>query len=140
MKTKEQVQQNCEVRRQRWVTRDQIQSCRLCNKPALIPTRKCARHQLLARLTQVKLKYGLEPDEYQELVERFVGKCYICKQVPLVYGLSTDRTKASRTLAVDHCHETGKIRGLLCSHCNQGIGHFRHNPELLQQAVGYLKG
>lgn len=140
MKTPDQISQNSMVRTARWALRDQSQRCRHCDKPALAPTRKCARHQLLARLTQIKVKYGLDSSSYQELVERFGGKCYICKQTPLVYGLSHDRTKASRTLSVDHCHETGKIRGLLCSHCNQGLGHFKHNHELLMQAIQYLKG
>jgi hypothetical protein len=42
-------------------------------------------------------------------------------------------------LVVDHDHETGKIRGMLCNHCNRGLGHFRDNPELLEKAKDYLK-
>lgn len=42
-------------------------------------------------------------------------------------------------LVVDHCHTTGKIRGLLCDDCNQGIGHFRDSPDLLRRAADYLE-
>jgi len=41
-------------------------------------------------------------------------------------------------LVVDHCHTTNKIRGMLCNHCNKGLGHFRDNPELLEFARIYL--
>jgi hypothetical protein len=41
-------------------------------------------------------------------------------------------------LCVDHDHVTHQIRGLLCSHCNRGLGHFRDNPILLRRAIGYL--
>ncbi len=54
------------------------------------------------------------------------GKCAICRIVP------------SRTMAVDHCHDTGAIRGLLCSNCNTGIGLLRDNPEILARAIIYL--
>ena len=43
-------------------------------------------------------------------------------------------------LAVDHCHKTGKIRGLLCAHCNHGLGNFKDNIEIIKNAIKYLKG
>lgn len=57
--------------------------------------------------------------------------------------------KASRTrcdicsepapLVVDHCHSTGKVRGMLCQHCNRGLGHFRDKPAVMAKAIEYLK-
>ena len=44
------------------------------------------------------------------------------------------------TLNVDHCHETGKIRGLLCHNCNRALGLFKDNVEFLERAILYLKG
>jgi hypothetical protein len=43
-----------------------------------------------------------------------------------------------RLLAVDHCHEGGEVRGLLCGRCNMAIGRFEHDPHLLQAAIDYL--
>lgn len=42
-------------------------------------------------------------------------------------------------LTVDHCHNTGKVRGLICSECNQALGHFNDNPEFIRAAIRYLK-
>jgi hypothetical protein len=46
---------------------------------------------------------------------------------------------SGKRLAADHCHVTGKTRGLLCQHCNMGLGHFKDNLDLLQSAIGYLR-
>lgn len=45
-----------------------------------------------------------------------------------------------RTAHIDHCHETGAVRGLLCRSCNLGLGHFKDRVELLEKAMTYLKG
>lgn len=53
--------------------------------------------------------------------------CKICNRIP------------ENKLHVDHCHETGKIRGLLCGGCNVGLGHFGDDPERLKYAAAYLE-
>jgi hypothetical protein len=58
-------------------------------------------------------------------------KCAICGVLDVV-------APGNGALAVDHCHETGRVRGLLCSICNTSLGGFRDDPELLQRAVNYL--
>ena len=64
------------------------------------------------------------------------GKCAICKRKELARAYVTKKVRA---LAVDHCHITGNVRGLLCRACNLGIGHFEDNLEFLKEAVKYLE-
>lgn len=73
--------------------------------------------------------YGLTTEQYDQMLAAQQGKCAICG--------GTGRGK-KRDLAVDHCHQTHMIRGLLCHHCNVGIGHFLDSPELLVAAARYL--
>jgi hypothetical protein len=77
-------------------------------------------------------KYGLTEEEYNNLLSKQDNKCAICSSV------QSHRTNTSYNLFVDHCHKTNRVRGLLCHHCNVGIGHFKDNKELLQKAIDYL--
>ena len=77
--------------------------------------------------------YKMTLEEYQKMHDEQGGKCLICNQE------TKGRGKKKNQLAVDHCHETGKIRGLLCNYCNTGLGLFRDNISLLEKASNYLK-
>lgn len=78
-----------------------------------------------------KLKiYGITPQIYNDIFEKQNGVCAIC-------GNIQDR-KNRKMLAVDHCHNTGKVRGLLCDKCNIGLGHF-DNVKDLELAINYLQ-
>jgi hypothetical protein len=77
--------------------------------------------------------YKITPDEYMEMHRKQNGVCLICK------GTAVGRGKAKNRLAVDHNHETGKIRGLLCAKCNTGLGLFNDSKQLLVKAIEYLK-
>ena len=77
--------------------------------------------------------FGLSLEQYQEMHDRQDGKCAICGQPET--QLRDGKVKA---LAVDHCHSTGRIRGLLCSDCNTGIGKLKEDVEILQSAIRYL--
>ena len=76
-----------------------------------------------------KSKYGLTPAEYVAMLHEQGGTCAICDQV----------NPDGRELCVDHCHETGDVRGLLCHKCNTGIGLFGDNAALLNSAISYLR-
>ncbi len=78
---------------------------------------------------------NLTRDQYQEMFERQKNLCAICEQPET----RINRSGGTSRLAVDHCHRTLKIRGLLCHDCNTGIGKFSDNIELLQKAIEYLK-
>ena len=75
-------------------------------------------------------KYKMTLEEFYAMVEKQDNKCAIC--------LQPETHQKNGTLSVDHDHDTGKIRDLLCDRCNNGIGCFRENPEFLARAVAYL--
>jgi hypothetical protein len=72
-------------------------------------------------------RYGLTKDELKFLLERSGGKCEIC------------RRDISSKPNIDHDHDTGAVRGLLCSSCNTGLGLFRDSPTLMLAAITYLQ-
>lgn len=78
------------------------------------------------RRSNLKQKYNLTEEEYNDLLEEQNGQCLICGETP------------EEPLAVDHDHATGVVRGLLCPQCNRGLGHFRDNIDYLQAAITYL--
>lgn len=76
-------------------------------------------------------RYGITIKQYEEMLGRQNGVCAICLNGPV--GKKT-------RLCVDHCHQTGNVRGLLCNSCNVGLGKFKDNPEMLVSAIIYLDG
>lgn len=78
----------------------------------------------------LKRHFGMTLEQYNEQIAKQGGKCALCLRVP------TEQPK--RKLAVDHCHKTNTIRGLLCGECNRGLGLFRDNVYLLKRAIKYL--
>lgn len=72
--------------------------------------------------------YSLSLEEYNDMLVKQQGVCQICLRPPI-----------NRALAVDHCHKTGKIRGLLCGSCNTALGSMQDNPDRLRQAALYLE-
>ena len=90
------------------------------------------------RKNEVWAKYKLSWKEYLALFEAQKAKCAICKQE--IFLVSQGSNFISKRMAcVDHCHTTGKVRGLLCSHCNKGLGLFRDDLVALRNAVEYLE-
>lgn len=77
------------------------------------------------RAADLKRVYGLTPERHDALLESQGGVCAIC-------------SKPGLKLVVDHDHATGKVRGLLCHHCNVGIGYLRDDIEILASAQTYL--
>jgi Autographiviridae endonuclease VII len=86
------------------------------------------------RRHHLKKKFKITLEEYDAMSEKQQGLCAICGQPE-----TTPWRDTTRRLAVDHCHETGTIRGLLCMNHNQGLGKFQHDPDLLEKAAKYLR-
>lgn len=78
----------------------------------------------------LKRTFGITLSDYYKMVSHRGNTCDICHNPPSGRG----------GLHVDHCHKTGRIRGLLCSKCNQGLGLFSDNLSLLNKAIWYLQG
>jgi hypothetical protein len=79
--------------------------------------------------------YGLTEVDYTDMLTKQNGVCAICGNP------ETAKSNAGyvKNLAVDHCHKTGKVRGLLCQDCNIGIGKLKDDINLVQSALDYLK-
>ncbi len=90
----------------------------------LAPEAKKKRHAYLLRT-----RYGLSSEEYEALLRAQEGLCALCKQCE----------SRDRRLSVDHDHENGKVRGLLCDDCNKGLGLLGDSTERLSIALAYLK-
>lgn len=75
-------------------------------------------------------KYGLTLAQYEELIRKQNGRCVICKSL---------LENEIRTPAIDHCHKTGMVRGILCQSCNSGLA-FLKTVANLERAIKYLKG
>lgn len=86
------------------------------------------------KASQMRSLYGIDIEVYEEMFERQGGKCAICLQPETIV-----RDGEPMKLSVDHCHDTNEIRGLLCSNCNNGLGRFKDNPDLLRAAIVYLE-
>ncbi len=82
----------------------------------------------------LKRRYGITLETYEQMLEDQDHLCKVCgsEGFPLA-----EHHKAK--LVVDHCHETGKIRGLLCHNCNRALGLFRDSTLTLTRAIEYLK-
>lgn len=86
--------------------------------------------KLSAKKRMLKHRYSLEYNEYLRMYTNQNGKCFIC-------GIKKE-LGSSKGLLVDHCHKTNKVRGLLCSNCNSGLGKFMDNTDILLNAINYL--
>lgn len=113
--------------------------CRTCESARV----KRHRHKLMgqdlvgfrAKRTAItrKNRYGITQEQYDEMLEAQGGGCAIC-------GSPLPRNSGKSHLAVDHDHKTGRVRGLLCDPCNNGLARFDDDPEKLMKAAKYLSG
>lgn len=83
--------------------------------------------RLARRERTLRKLYGLSMLDYEKMVDSQAGTCAICHE-----------ENKGKNLRVDHDHETGVVRGLLCDRCNKAIGQFEDNPVLLRSAIDYI--
>lgn len=99
----------------------QKSTCKVCNR-------------IKARRSRVKHRYGISYEEYLKYVEADNTSCSICDKQLVLHSSDTQET-----VCLDHCHATGKIRGVLCNRCNIAIGILGDNPEKFKRALTYLE-
>lgn len=118
-----------EERRARWRRKHKPMTAEQhAAKLAYMRQRRTRPGQIEREKRQKLAQYGLTADAFDAMLAAQGGLCAICG----------DRM-AGKFLHVDHCHSSGRVRGLLCTRCNPGIGYFRESIVLLRKAIGYLE-
>lgn len=106
------------------------QQCISCGKDFL-PWRRdqlhCSNRRCHSWTVQLRLKFGITPDQYRALLQNQQGVCAICGAVP-----------NGKRLAVDHDHATGAVRALLCQRCNLCLGQVEDDPALMRRMIRYI--
>lgn len=85
-----------------------------------------------------KFLYGITLDELHTMFENQEGLCAVCSKM-MCLCVGRDRKKCRTRACVDHDHDTGEVRGLLCHGCNVAIGYANNSPTVLRNAAGYLE-
>jgi len=81
----------------------------------------------MSRASYLRRTYGITEADYDRMVEEQGGKCFLCNKV-----------QRRKRLSIDHDHVTGRVRALLCSRCNEGLGRFEWSDAVLATLVGYV--
>ncbi len=81
-----------------------------------------------ARADRLRRLYGLDPEDFQRILRSQAGRCAVCGTT----------TPAGKGWHVDHDHETGTVRGVLCTRCNCLLGHAKDSVTTLRSAIAYL--
>jgi len=103
--------------------------CKSCRKGEEVLPRQIRASRRLPKAQKLweyhlRQHYGITPEDYNNILKSQDGKCKICK--------------SSNKLHLDHCHSTGKVRGILCQSCNHGLGNFKDNLDLMKKGIEYL--
>lgn len=83
----------------------------------------------------LRYRYNISLTQFMEMRKSQSDKCKICS---IDLEIEKDSSLRSKRVAIDHCHESGKVRGILCSNCNLGLGYFKDNISSLNNAIEYL--
>jgi len=91
----------------------------------------CCKKKKANRAKKLKHRYGISIEQYEQMLIDQNYRCKICG--------STDPGHKKKHFSVDHCHETGRVRGLLCANCNLTLGYVKDDVALLKSCIGYLQ-
>ncbi len=108
--------------------------CKDCHKTAVKNHRDKPDSKKRLAAYKRKKHYGITLEQYEQMLELQTGVCAICHRPEVAKN-----KWGYKRLAVDHNHQTGKVRGLLCNNCNNGLGRMKDSKEILLQAALYLE-
>ena len=112
----------------RWVGKHYMSArCRPCHQEHKKTNPNTPRNR---KADKLQLRYGLTYEQWERIREAESFSCMICGITEIEIGKKLD---------VDHCHDSGKVRGVLCNPCNTMLGHARDNVAILYAAVAYLQ-
>ena len=94
------------------------------------------KRRLSNRKNQIKRKYGITWEEYETQYNKQEGRCPICLTF---LHLVPNKAKTDQAASVDHCHQTLKVRGLLCRRCNVALGFLNDKESNLERALQYIR-
>lgn len=127
-------------RNRTWIAKRRAESeeyrerCRVYSRAYAIAHRE--ERRAYRRKRHLREEYNLTIQEFADMLLAQEGKCAMCG---ILMDPPTRTTKDSIMVTVDHCHETGRVRGLLCHQCNFGLGIFKDSLARLRFAVAYLE-
>ena len=121
---------NCRKKKDPTKFRKHRRACRACEAEYNKRWRESDPDSALRNKRSSLRRYGITLEDYQALLAKQEGKCAIC---------GNGQSSKFVSLDVDHCHRTGKVRGLLCSNCNSGLGRFSDKVTLLKSAIKYIR-
>lgn len=112
----------------RWADKHYLSArCKPCHQEH---KRQSPTTQRNRKAEKLQLRYGLTYEQWEEIRQAEDYRCMIC-------GISEE--EIGKKLDVDHCHDSGKVRGVLCNPCNNVLGHAKDKIEILEAAAQYLK-
>lgn len=97
-------------------------------KVAATARKSYARRKVSERNYRIKKTYGITQEDYDRMYAEQNGKCAICGQ------------KSEKNFHIDHDHDTGEVRGLLCNKCNKALGFVNDSPTILERMIRYING
>lgn len=118
------TKQTSEFYKRSGIKRGYMYLCKTCVKPLDSRTKEDNWER------SIKSKFGVDKESYNAILAAQGGRCGLCGDTACQSG---------KRMAVDHCHTTGVVRGLLCYNCNTGLGKFRDNPEVLRKAAEWIE-
>ena len=94
--------------------------------------RACDSYQAKKRIARISSMYNVDRELAKELYQRAQEVCEIC-------GIEYDPTSHKHSFCVDHNHDTGEVRGILCHHCNAALGHLKEDTSIMLSLIEYTR-